>query len=134
MKLNVNAMFVPNDGAGTDGCEPPNDCDPMNVTPGVDLVTGDQLLNSVAICVAPVVATHIGVEPTGDIIPEPAVAVEVTSAADAEPLNRPVNCEGFALAGSDIVSTKARSEPDVFVRLSEPLCDARSAVLLAVKL
>ena len=134
MKLNVNAMLVPNDAAGTDGCEPPKDCDPMNVTPGVDRVTGDQLLKSVAICVEPVVATQSGAAPTGAIRPEPAVAVEVTSAADADPLNRPVNCEGFALTGKDIVRAKARSEPDVFVRLSEPLSVAWSAVLFAVKL
>ena len=123
MKLKVIAMFVPNEPVGSEGCEPPKDCEPTKLTPGVVRATVDQLLKSEPTGEPPVVATHIGVPLTGLSEPAPPVADEVIRPTETLPLKRPVICCA-AKVGSVSESAKERSDPEVFVTLSEPLCVA----------
>ena len=133
MKLKVIAMFDPKVPDGTEGCEPPKDCEPTKLTPGVVRATVVQLLKSVPTWVPPVVATHIGVPATGLSDPTPPVEDEVMRPTETLPLKRPViGC--VAKVGSVSESANERSEPEVLVTLSEPLCVAKSMPLAAEKL
>ena len=78
-------------------------------------------------------ATQSGEKPTCPIDPTPPVPAAVMSAAETLPLKSP-DMGPDAWVGIEIVSAKARLAEDEFVRLTDPLSVAESALLAAEKL
>ena len=81
------AMVEPNNGAGVEGDEPPNPCEPIEVAPEPlrTMFTGE--VNNCPTATEFVSADHIGVAVTDRMYPAPLVM----SVPDSEPLNRPVS-------------------------------------------
>ena len=97
-KLRSMAMSVPNSGEGSDGWDPPNDCDPIEVAPLELRTTLIGAVKSCATLVASVEADHRDGAPTTERkYPAPCVI----SVPASEPLKRPVHSPDAAPVGRD---------------------------------